>query len=114
MKAFDPPPFATETDKTEYNMRILLARCVIERAFGSLKERWVFCKRNVFWNLNAPYRRFVSFHCSAASLHVSICRTEYLRRRCVMYCTCLELMCNNSLCPLVLLVPEEEVPRYNL
>jgi hypothetical protein len=50
MKAFDPPPFATETDKAEYNKRILLARRVIERAFWALKGRWVFCKRNVFWN----------------------------------------------------------------
>jgi hypothetical protein len=29
---------------------MLPARRVIERAFGWLKGRWVFCKRNVFWN----------------------------------------------------------------
>jgi hypothetical protein len=47
MKAFDPPPPAG-TDAAEYIRRMLLARRVIERAFGWLKGRWGFCKRNVF------------------------------------------------------------------
>jgi hypothetical protein len=49
MKAIEPPP-AAHTAEAEFNTRILLARRVIERAFGRLKGRWVFCKRNVFWN----------------------------------------------------------------
>jgi hypothetical protein len=49
MKAIDPPP-ATGTAAATFNKRILLARRVIERAFGRLKGRWVFCRRNTFWN----------------------------------------------------------------
>jgi hypothetical protein len=45
MKAIDPTP-AAGTSEVEYNARILLARRVIERAFGRLKGRWLFCKRN--------------------------------------------------------------------
>jgi hypothetical protein len=49
MKAIDPPP-AVPSAEAEFNKRILLARRVIERCFGRLKGRWVFCKRNAFWN----------------------------------------------------------------
>lgn len=49
MKSFDPAP-AAGTPEKEYNKRILLARRVIERAFGRLKSRWIFCKRKTCWN----------------------------------------------------------------
>jgi hypothetical protein len=49
MKAIDPPP-AQDSAGANFNKRILLARRVIERCFGRLKGRWVFCKRNAFWN----------------------------------------------------------------
>jgi hypothetical protein len=49
MKAIDPPP-AQDSAGANFNRGILLARRVIERCFGRLKGRWVFCKRNAFWN----------------------------------------------------------------
>jgi hypothetical protein len=49
MKAIDPVP-ADDTPEKAFNTRILLARRVIERAFGRLKGRWAFCRRNTFWN----------------------------------------------------------------
>jgi hypothetical protein len=49
MKAYDPPP-AQGTPEATCNKRILHARRVIERAYGRLKGRWVFCKKNTFWN----------------------------------------------------------------
>jgi hypothetical protein len=45
MKAIVPTP-AAGTSEVENNARILLARHVIERAFGRLKGRWLFCKHN--------------------------------------------------------------------
>jgi hypothetical protein len=65
MKAIDPPP-AVGTSEAEYNARILLARArrVIQRAFGWLKGRWLFCKRNVFWN-NLDFTRAAIEACCA-------------------------------------------------
>jgi hypothetical protein len=49
LKVIDLPP-PEGSAEAEFNKRILLARRVIERAFGRLKGRWVFCKRSAFWN----------------------------------------------------------------
>jgi hypothetical protein len=67
MKAIEPPPPSTHTAEAEFNTRILLARQVIERAFGRLKGPWVFCKRNVFWN-EPEFTRFCIKVCCA--LHI--------------------------------------------
>jgi hypothetical protein len=63
MKALDPPP-AADSAEAVYNERILLARRVIERCFGRLKGRWVFCKRNAFWN-NLDFSRAAIEACCA-------------------------------------------------
>jgi hypothetical protein len=49
MKVIEPPP-AANSNQAKCNRRLLNSRRLIEMVFDRLKGRWVFCKRNVFWN----------------------------------------------------------------
>lgn len=49
MKVIEPGPPAG-TPEAQCNRRLLNCRRLIEQTFGLLKGRWVFCKRNTFWN----------------------------------------------------------------
>jgi hypothetical protein len=73
MKALDPQPTAGSAEAV-YNQRILLARRVIERFFGRLKGRWVFCKRNAFWKNLVLSRAAIEVCCA---LHNSLRRVKW-------------------------------------
>jgi hypothetical protein len=48
LKCYEPSP-PQGSPEAKFNRKIINARRVIERAFGRLKGRWVFCAKNTFW-----------------------------------------------------------------